>query len=177
MVELYAISHGPLSGRQRAVLALWVEGTLLGLNGCHTLALTQGLTVRRRQRELLYDDADRIDPGVPARSWRWSAASPRCCSGCAAGGCPRAGGKAGAGAAGTGRGSHLQDKLVALVISVVYRQHAIPAWHIVDAAKESPFLPPATAAGPGRAGHGAGASVTSCAVGTCGRIVALGWHP
>ncbi len=30
-------------------------------------------------------------PGVPARSWRWKTASPRCCSGCAAGGCPRPG--------------------------------------------------------------------------------------
>ena len=66
-----------LPGRQRAVLALWVEGTRLGLNGCQdavTLALAQGLTgprnphtLRRRQRELRYDDADR-HPGGP-RSW------------------------------------------------------------------------------------------------------------
>ena len=35
-----------LPSRLRAVLALWVEGTLLGLNGCQdtvTLALAQGL--------------------------------------------------------------------------------------------------------------------------------------
>ena len=48
-----------------------MEGTRLGLNGCQvtaTLALAQGLrgprnphTLRRRQRELLYDDADHID--------------------------------------------------------------------------------------------------------------------
>ena len=60
-----------LPGRLRAALALWVEGTLLGLNGCQdtvTLALAQGLrgprnphTLRRRQRELRYDAADRID--------------------------------------------------------------------------------------------------------------------
>ena len=78
---LYSISHllekhlPHLPGRQRAVLALWVEGTLLVLNGCQdavTLALAQGLTgprnphtLRRRQRELLYDDADRIDSWGP----------------------------------------------------------------------------------------------------------------
>ena len=66
-----------LPSRLRAVLALWVEGTLLGLNGCQdtvTMALAQGLrgprnphTLRRLQRELLYDDADR-HPGGP-RSW------------------------------------------------------------------------------------------------------------
>ena len=60
-----------LPGRLRAALALWVEGTLLGVHGCQdtvTLALAHGLrgarnphTLRRRQRELLYDDADRID--------------------------------------------------------------------------------------------------------------------
>ena len=63
-----------LSSRLRAVLALWAEGTLLALNGCQdtvTMALAQGLrvprnphTLRRLQRELLYDDADR-HPGGP----------------------------------------------------------------------------------------------------------------
>ena len=78
---MYSISHllekhlPHLPGRQRAVLALWVEGTLLVLNGCQdavTLALAQGLTgprnphtLRRLQRELLYDDADRIDSWGP----------------------------------------------------------------------------------------------------------------
>ena len=61
----------------RAVLALWVEGTLPGLNGCQdtvTLALAQSLrgprnphTLRRRQRELLDDDADRIDSWGPGQ--------------------------------------------------------------------------------------------------------------
>ena len=51
-----------------------MESTLLGLNGSQdtvTLALAQGLrgprnlrTLRRLQRELLYDDADR-HPGGP----------------------------------------------------------------------------------------------------------------
>ena len=66
-----------LPGRLRAVLALWVEGTLLGLNGCQdtvTMALAHGLrgprnphTLRRLQRELLYDDADRIDSWGPGQ--------------------------------------------------------------------------------------------------------------
>ena len=66
-----------LPGRLRAVLALRVEGTLLGLNGCQdsvTLALAHGLrgprnlhTLRRLQRELLYDDADRIDSWGPGQ--------------------------------------------------------------------------------------------------------------
>ena len=153
---LYAISHlwekhlPHLSGRQRAVLALWVEGTLLGLNGCQdavTLALTQGLTgprnphtLRRRQRELLYDDADRIDswgPGqelevercfAPLLQWVRSWWVPT-------GGRELAQEPLVLAVDPTSK----QDKLVALVISVVYRQHAIPvAWHIVDAhAKES----------------------------------------
>ena len=128
------------------------EGTLLGLNGCQdtvTLALAHSLrgprnlhTLRRLQRELTMQIA--LIPGGRVRSWRWSAASPRCCSGCAGGGCPRAGGNW------TRHrwywqwiprpeGPRKQDELVALVISVVYRQQAIPVpWHIVGAqARES----------------------------------------
>ena len=53
------------------------------------------------------------------------------------------------------------SKLVVLVISVVYRQHAIPvAWHIVGTQERESwidhFLPPAAAFGPGCAGYGAG---------------------
>ena len=139
-------AHLPqLPGRLRAVLALWVEGTLLGLNGCQdtvTLALAQSLkgarnphTLRRRQRELLYDDADRIDSWGPGqelevegcfapllrwvRSW-WVPTGGRALAQeplvLAVDPTPK------------------QDDLVALVISVVYRQHAIPvAWHIVGA--------------------------------------------
>ena len=74
-----------LPGGLQAVLALWVQGTLLGLNGCQdtvTLALAQCLwgprnphMIRRLQRELLYDDADRhpwgprsFDKGIPHNS-------------------------------------------------------------------------------------------------------------
>ena len=121
----------------------------LGLNGCQdtvTLALAQGLrgprnphTLRRLQRELLYDDVDRIDSWGPdqelevegcfapllqwVRSWwvptdgRELAQEPLVLA---------------------VDPTSKQDDLVALVISVVYRQHAIPvAWHIVGAqAKE-----------------------------------------
>ena len=120
-------------------------GTLLGLNGCQdtvTLALAQGLggprnphTLRRLQRELLYDDADRIDSWGPdqelevegcfapllqwVRSW-WLPT----------GGQELAQEPLVLAVDPTSK----QDDLVALVISVVYRQHAIPvAWHIVGA--------------------------------------------
>ena len=147
-----------LPGRLRAVLALWVEGTLLGLNGCQdtvTLALAQGLrgprnphTLRRRQRELLYDDTDRIDSWGPGqelevegccapllqwvRSWwvptggRELAQEPLVLAVD-----PRP------------QGPRKQDELVALVISVVYRQHAIPvAWHIVGAQEKGSWIDP-----------------------------------
>ena len=126
-----------LPGRLRAVLALWVEGTLLGLNGCQdtvTLALAHGLrgphnphTLRRLQRELLYDDADRIDswgPGqelevedcfAPLLRWVRSWWVPT-------GGRELAQEPLVLAADPTSK----QDDLVALVISVVYRQHAIP---------------------------------------------------
>ena len=66
-----------LPDRLQAVLALWVEGTRLGLNGCQdtvNLALAQCSrapatphTLRRLQRELLYDDADRIGSWGPGQ--------------------------------------------------------------------------------------------------------------
>ena len=62
-----------LPDRLQAVLALWVEGTLLGLNGCQdtvTMALaprSNPHTLRPVQRELLYDDADRIDSWGPGQ--------------------------------------------------------------------------------------------------------------
>ena len=147
-----------LPSRLRAVLALWVEGTRLGLNGCQdtvTMALAQGLrgprnphTLRRRQRELLYDDADRIGSWGPGqelavedcfaprlqwvRSWwvptggRELAQEPLVLAVD-----PRP------------QGPRKQDDLVALVISVVYRQHAIPvAWHIVRAQDKEPWIDP-----------------------------------
>ena len=207
---LYSHPEGPrhlwekhlphLPGRQRAVLALWVEGTLLGLNGCQdavTLALAQGLrgprnphTLRRRQRELLYDDADRIDSWGPdqelevegcfapllqwVRSWwvptdgRELAQEPLVLA---------------------VDPTSKQDDLVALVISVVYRQHAHPggprvAWHIVRAHEKEPWIDhfcrllrqlapavPATVPVHVLCDQGLGSRDLWA------QIVALGWHP
>ncbi len=182
-----------LSGRLRAVLALWVEGTRLGLNGCQdtvTLALAQGLrgprnphTLRRLQRELLYDDADRIDSWGPdqelevehccapllrwVRSWwvptggRELAQEPRVLA---------------------VDPTSKQDELVALVISGVYRQHAIPvAWHIVGAQERESWIDhfcrllapavPAPVPVPGLCDQGLGSRDLWA------QIVGLGWHP
>ena len=194
-------AHLPeLPGHLRAVLALWVEGTLLALNGCQdtvTLALAHHSrgsanphTLRRRQRELLYDDADR-HPGGP-RSWGLGQELE--VDACFApllqwvrswwvptGGRELAREPLVLAVDPTSK----QDDLVALVISVVYRQHDLPvAWHIVGAqVKESwidhfcrllRLLAPAVPA-----------TVpvhVLCDQGLCSRdlwaqIVALGWHP
>ena len=189
-----------LSGRLRAVLALWVEGTLLGLNGCQdtvTLALAQGLrgprnphTLRRLQRELLYDDVDRIDSWGPdqelevercfapllqwVRSWwvptggRELAQEPLVLA---------------------VDPTSKQDDLVALVISGVYRQHAHPrgprvAWHIVRAQAQGSWIDhfcrllrrlapavPATVPVHVLCDQGLGSRDRWA------QIVALGWHP
>ncbi len=134
-----------LPGRLRAVRALWVEGTRLGLNGCQdtvTLALAQGLRgprhlhpLRRRQRELRYDAADRIDSWGPGQELEVA----RCCAPLLqwvrrwwlpTGGRELDQEPLGLAVDPTSK----QDELVALVISGVYRQQAIPvAWHIVGA--------------------------------------------
>ncbi len=203
---LYDIRHlltaqlPQLPGRLRAVLALWVEGTRLGLNGCQdtvTLALAHGLrgprnphTLRRLQRELRYDDTDRIDSWGPGqelevercfapllqwvRSWwvptggREMAQEPRVLAVD-----PRP------------EGPRKQDDLVALVISGVYRQHAIPvAWHIVGAQAKGSWIDhfcrllcllapavPATVPVPVLCDQGLGSRDLWA------QIVALGWHP
>ena len=203
---LYDIRHlltaqlPQLPDRLRAVLALWVEGTLLGLNGCQdtvTMALAHGLrgprnphTLRRLQRELLYDDADRIDSWGPGqelevercfapllqwvRSWwvptggRELAQEPLVLAVD-----PRP------------EGPRKQDDLVALVISVVYRQHAIPvAWHIVRAQAKGSWIEhfcrllrllapavPATVPVHVLCDQGLGSRDLWA------QIVALGWHP
>ncbi len=199
---LYSISnlltaHLPqLPGRLRAVLALWVEGTRLGLNGCQdtvTMALAQGLrgprnphTLRRLQRELRYDDADRIGSWGPGQELEVE----RCCA-------PRlqwvrrgwvpTGGRA---LAQEPRvlavdPTSKQDDLVALVISGVYRQHAIPvAWHIVRAQAKGSWIDhfcrllrllapavPATVPVHGLCDQGLGSRDLWA------QILALGWHP
>ena len=187
-----------LPDRLRAVLALWVEGTLLGLNGCQdtvTLALAHCLrgsrnphTLRRLQRELLYDDADR-HPGGP-RSWGpgQELEEERCFAPLLrwvrswwvpTGGRELAQEPLVLAADPTSK----QDDLVALVISVVYRQHAIPvAWHIVGAQAKGSWIDyfcrllrllasavPATV--PLLCDQGLGSRDLWA------QIVALGWHP
>ena len=185
-----------LPSRLRAALALWVEGTLLGLNGCQdtvTLALAHGLrgprnphTLRRLQREMLYDDADRIDswgPGLeleaegcfaPLLQWVRSWWVPT-------GGRELAQEPLVLALDPTSK----QDDLVALVISVVYRQHAIPvAWHIVGAQAKGSWIDhfcrllrllapavPATVPVHVLCDQGLGSRDLWA------QIVALGWHP
>ena len=185
-----------LPSRLRAALALWVEGTLLGLNGCQdtvTLALAHGLrgprnphTLRRLQREMLYDDADRIDswgPGLeleaegcfaPLLQWVRSWWVPT-------GGRELAQEPLVLALDPTSK----QDDLVALVISVVYRQHALPvAWHIVGAQAKGSWIDhfcrllrllapavPATVPVHVLCDQGLGSRDLWA------QIVALGWHP
>ena len=189
-----------LPGRLRAVLALWVEGTLLGLNVCQdtvTLALAHGLrgprnphTLRRLQRELLYDDADRIDswgPGqeleiercfAPLLQWVRSWWVPT-------GGRELAQEPLVLAVDPTSK----QDDLVALVISVVYRQHALPvAWHIVGAQAQGSWIDhccrllcllapavPATVPVPGLCDQGLGSRDLWAQIVAFGRP--LGGHP
>ncbi len=173
---LYDIRHlltaqlPDLPSRLRAVLALWVEGTRLGLNGCQdtvTLALAhwpkgpgQELEVERCFAPLLRW----------VRSWwvptggRELAQEPRVLA---------------------ADPTSKQDDLVALVISGVYRQHAIPvAWHIVGAQERGSWIDhfcrllrllapavPATVPVPGLCDQGLGSRDLWA------QIVALGWHP
>ena len=159
---LYDIRHllmaqlPQLRDRLPAVLALWVEGTRLGLNGCQdavTLALAQGLTgprnphtLRRRQRELLYDDVDRIDSWgldqelevegcfAPRLQWVRSGWVPT-------GGRELAQEPLVLAVDPRPKGTRKQDDLVALVISVVYRHHTLPvAWHIVGAQAQGSWI-------------------------------------
>ena len=155
---LYDIRHllktqlPDLPGHLRAVLALWVEGTLLALNGCQdavTLALAHRPrgpanphTLRRLQRELLYNDADRIeswglgqelavaDCFAPLLQWVRSWWVPTEGRKLAQEPLVRALDP-----------TSKHDELVALVISVVYRQHALPiAWHIVEAQAQGSWI-------------------------------------
>ncbi len=155
---LYDIRHlltaqlPQLPGRLRAVLALWVEGTRLGLNGCQdtvTLALAHGLrgprnphTLRRRQRELLYDDADRIDSWGPDQELEVERCFAPLLQWVRRGWVPTGGRElAQEPLVLAVDPTSKQDDLVALVISGVYRQHAIPvAWHIVRAQAQGSWI-------------------------------------
>ncbi len=78
MRQLLKAQLPDLPGHLRAVLALWVEGTLLALNGCQdTVTLAPPIRTRCAACSGSCCMTVRIAtrgvpaPGVPAKSWRW----------------------------------------------------------------------------------------------------------
>ncbi len=112
------------------------------------MALAHGLrgprnphTLRRLQRELLYDDADRIDSWGPSQELEVERCFPLLLQWVPTGGRELAQEPLVLAVGPRPQGPRKQDDLVALVISVVYRQHAIPvAWHIVGAQERGSWI-------------------------------------
>ena len=145
--SLYALSrefkrHLPsIQGRLRRVLALWVKGAVLAHNGCQdSTAVVLEMhghyeTVRRELREWTYDDADRIRSWGPGTEVDAAACFPELLRWVLDLWTP------GGGDSATETSlvlaldpTHPRDAWVALVVSVVYREQAIPvAWHVVKA--------------------------------------------
>lgn len=124
---------------QQRGLAAWVYGTILAKSACQNAviaalsALGQWNTIRQYLRELFYDGADKAAPCasqidleccfVPLTRWLL----------------------------GWWRGNELalavdatshKDRVVVLVVSVLYRSSAIPvAWHVLPAGKPGPWIP------------------------------------
>ncbi len=128
-----------LEDRLRQGLALWVKGTLLAHNGCQD-SVAAALeahgrfeTVRRELRAWTCDDADRIRSWGPETEVDVAACFPELLR------WVRALWTSDRDAAAAPLvlaldPTHHRDEWVALVVSVVYREHAIPvAWHIVAA--------------------------------------------
>ena len=138
-----------LQGRLRRGLALWLRGILLAGNGCQdTVAAALEAhgrfeTVRRELREWTYDDSDRMGSWGPAMEVDAAACFPELLRWVRALWTPCADDEAEAGTEPplvlALDPTHQRDEWVALVVSVVYRAHAIPvAWHVVAAqARES----------------------------------------
>ncbi len=181
-----------LQGRLQRVLALWLKGTLLAHNGCQD-SVAMALeghggfeTVRRELREWTYDDGDRILSWGPEQEVAVEACFPELLRWVRAlwTPCPD-----------TPDGepplvlaldpTHHRDAWVALVVSVVYREHAIPvAWHIVEAQARGSWVAHfgrllcllAPAVPPGTPVH----VLCDQGLGSCKlwqQIVDLGWHP
>ena len=135
-----------IQGRLRRGLALWLRGLLLACNGCRD-SVAAALeahgrfeTVRRELREWTCDDGDRICSWGPATEVDAAACFPELLRWVQALWTPCEEGD------GTEPSrvlaldpTHPRDEWAALVVSVVYRSHAIPvAWQVVEAqARES----------------------------------------
>ena len=196
MSALYAIdrelaTYLPfLTPRLRQGLGQWVVGTVVAENGCQD-AVTAALgprgnphTRRLALRECLYDDGDRITSWGPGQELDVKTCFPALLRWVRAWWVP-AGREAAESLWLAADPTPLQDRLVALVVRVLYRHHAIPvAWAIVGAHEKTswhdhfphllrllaPAVPPDTPV------H------VRCDMGLNRRslwdpIVALGWHP
>ena len=144
--SLYPLSrelerHLPsVQGRLRQGLALWVKGTLLAHNGCQD-AVAAALeahggfeTLRRELREWTCDDGDRILSWGPATEVDAAACFPELLRWVQALWTPCGEAAAPASLVLALDPTHHRDEWVALVVSVVYRQQALPvAWHVVGA--------------------------------------------
>ena len=130
-----------LQGRLQSVLALWLKGTLLAHNGCQD-SVAMALeghggfeTMRRELREWTYDDADHIRAWGPDQEVDVEACFPELlrwvrelwtpCQDTSNTEAPLVLAM---------DPTHHRDAWVALVVSVVYREQALPvAWQIVEA--------------------------------------------
>ena len=126
--------------RLRQGLALWVKGTLLAHNGCQD-AVAAALeshgrfeTMRRELREWTCDDGDRIVSWGPATEVDAAACFPELLRWVQAWWMPCGEDADPASLVLALDPTHHRDEWVALVVSVAYRQHALPvAWHVVGA--------------------------------------------
>lgn len=163
-------------------LALWVYGTILAQSACESAVLTALLTcgawdgLRQRLREWLYDGADKAAPChtqlevsrcfAPLLRWLltwWQGTTLALAVDATAHG----------------------DKVVALVISVLYRGTAIPiAWHILPANQKGAWMSPILRL-LRQVAPAVPAGMTVLVQADCGlwsprlwkRIRDLGWHP
>ena len=130
-----------VQGRLRRGLVLWVKGAILAHNGCQDSTVValemhgRYETLRRELREWTYDDADRIVSWGPGTEVDAAACFPELLRWVLALWTP------GEGDSATETSlilaldpTHQRDEWVALAVSVVYREQALPvAWHVVRA--------------------------------------------
>ena len=139
-----------LPDRLRQGLALWVKGTLLAHNGCQaSVAAALEMhgcfeTVRRELREWTCDDADRIRSWEPDQEVDVEACFPELLGWVRALWTPDRDAPAEAAPLVLAIDpTHHRDVWVALVVSVVYREPALPvAWHVVAAQARGSWIAP-----------------------------------